>query len=283
MSEPASAYSYSEYTIAPSEASLNARWYNQIQQWTHRLPPDTASATESNHHHRSQDTIVSYKPRDADEATERGTILPTHSVSRRASLAERRQWQERQAEYARKVALKGMSSSISNAVRSELTRTSAGTLPKIQEADMGDTLPDPQVDRRSVVSRSKDVVISNSRAPPVSQSTIDIHTKEGNEQHHRDPEKTSPAIPESAKTPATQKGIRTTSHLQNVEDDGGKQPSRGRRPPTPYHAPSNLALTDIPESTIGDHTAEGDDSVRISKTVAFLHAPLISSCPLALE
>jgi hypothetical protein len=137
-------------------------------------------------------------------------------------------------------------------------------LPSIQEAGIRDRPPDVEVDRRSVVRKSKEVSTSNSQAPPATEHVIDTYTKEGNEQQHRDPERTAPAISVSAEMREHTNTPRTTSHSQAVREDVSNQPSRGRRPPTPYHAPSNLALTEISESGSGERLGKGGDSVSDS-------------------
>lgn len=46
----------------------------------------------------------------------------------------------------------------------------------------------------------------------------------------------------------------TTLPVQDAVTDPSVRPSRGRRPPTPYHPPSDLALSEISESAVSDRT-----------------------------
>lgn len=255
MPEPASTYSYSEYTIAPSEASLNARWYKQIQRWTNDLSPDSASNTGSTYPcHRG--TIVSLRhAREEDDATERGTVLPTHSVSRRASLAERRQWEEKQAEFARRAALQGLRHHLDCHLPRSRADTSiiAEGLPKIDELKVGVKPSDHRTDRRSVVREDKHALTGKEIPLPGLIALPRAHKNQG--LGNRISVSVSPGKP-SVKTCNSDTAQVETLQVDTSVVERTKQPFRGRRPPTPYHPPSNLALTEISEGSV---TVDGNE------------------------
>lgn len=242
MSAPASAYSYSEYTVAPSEASLNARWYNQIQQWTNRVPPPASSSAvpgETN----SIPAGDGRRRRDVDEGTEGGTVLPMHSVSRRASLAERRRWMQQDAEPI-------------------LTRSTDGQ----DELDIGNTAGSRVRD-----ATAKPIMRAGTSDQPVHKSSSskipqlqDFHDRSRNISSSytprfldQTPVRQQASSRENSGTSTVHKDARSeTNSPQNaqrslsVSGDIPTRPTRGRRPPTPYHPPSDVALTEIPESSV---------------------------------
>ena len=255
MPEPASTYSYSEYSIASSEASLNARWYKEIQQWTHDLPPDSASNTGSAYPHLRAAIASPRHAGEEDNATELGTVLPTHSVSRRASLAERRQWKEQQAEFARRAALQGLGHYLACHLPKSRADTSiiAEGLPKIDELKVWAKPSEHGNDRRSVFEEDKHALTG--KDIPLRGLIALPHAHKNQDPSNRMSVSVSPGKL-SVKTFNSDTAQVKTLQVNNSIVEQMKQPSRGRRPPTPYHPPSNLALTEISEDSVTDDGKE---------------------------
>jgi hypothetical protein len=235
MSAPASSYSYSEYTIAPSEASLNARWYNQIQQWTNRLPLESPSSVAPGTAHsviRREDPM---RRRDVDQGTEAGTVLPMHSVSRRASLAERRRWTEQMPEPKATLLTDG------GDVVEDVTTAGHRGRPSVMHPGTTSN-QSPETPSYSKVSPARDTnATQKASTPRTSRSIVD---------------ETDIALPKELAARLEPIAIRSGTdvpHLgrRSIPADMTTRPTRGRRPPTPYHPPSDVALTEIPESSVG--------------------------------
>ncbi|KAJ9114673.1 hypothetical protein QFC22_005549 [Naganishia vaughanmartiniae] len=208
MSAPPASSVYSNddaQTLAPSEASLNRRWYTQIQQWTHRLPPDR----DQDHHHEEDEGTVGGR-RDSvhqgrrgrdEEGTEAGTVGPGHSISRRAS----REYMKEQI--------------------------------KVQESER-------RRESKAVASERVEVLPSTVTGQPKSTIRTERRTKSINNKL---------AEPSRAKTSLQQPPHGQHRHptiilsLDENEVPQTPKPKRGRRPPTPYHPPSDLALSEVPE------------------------------------
>ncbi|KAJ9095646.1 hypothetical protein QFC21_005518 [Naganishia friedmannii] len=201
-SAPASSvYSNDAQTLAPSEASLNRRWYTQIQQWTHRLPPDTdeqdVKSTEEETPREREVLQRSRRGRD-DEGTEAGTVAPGHSISRRASR-----------EYMKVSHGEQQRSSV--VVKAEKLKTSSPSTRR----------PESTV---HPTSRKAKLIKYEHGERPVCIS-----------------EQQPPSLHEQRRQPTIIASPREKEALQTP------QPKRGRRPPTPYHPPSDLALSEVLE------------------------------------
>lgn len=244
MSGPASSYSYSEYTVAPSEASLNARWYNQIQQWTNRLPsrsPNSSSPGYATNSVARDDANT--RRRDVDEGTEGGTVLPMHSVSRRASMAERRKGIEQMAEpkvIAPTDGKDAMESRPSTGHRGWTLDSHAGTTVNQPAPSLSYRRSSPTHDDNAV-QRVSTLRILRSTAGKTDAVMRDSATRLERIAVHAEPDK---------------------PHRERCSTPGDK-PTRGRRPPTPYHPPSDFALRKIPESVVGDEREPLHREVRV--------------------
>ncbi|KAJ9117125.1 hypothetical protein QFC24_006584 [Naganishia onofrii] len=204
MSAPASSvYSNDDaHTIAPSEASLNRRWYTQIKQWTHQLPPDdqeeAVTLLERNVEQRTR------RPRVANEdgeGTEVGTVAPGHSISRRASR-EYRQGQMSVEETERR--------------------------------------PESQV----LVAEKTEVMPSTS----INKKDSTLHMESVKTIKNKQPERpVSTSVHQSSPSKAQGRQSTLIISAEETEDLHTPRPKRGRRPPTPFHPPSDLALSEVPE------------------------------------
>lgn len=255
MSGPASAYSYSEYTVAPSEASLNARWYTQIQQWTNRVQPRTSSSAVSGNAstHTSGDTMA--RGRDVDEGTEAGTVLPTHSVSRRASLAERRRWEHQQEEQMPSRLVNRhdvVGNNVASSSRAPTTPTKGMTTAGASNRQTRS--PSGADDRNSQLQRVKHAPqsITSSPVSPITAAGTSARVS------HDDAEST----PSNNGSRSGTRFSRIEHQVQCIPEDTSARPSRGRRPPTPYHPPSDVTLSDIPESSVGERGEAEQREVR---------------------
>ena len=127
----------------------------------------------------------------------------------------------------------------------------AEALSKIDEAKVEAKLPENQNDRRSAVRDENPAL--NQKATLASESIVVIPAQETQGSANAD---TASASAGQFPTRTHNSKITGVEAVQlNISKGATEQiPSRGRRPPTPYHPPSNLALTEISESS-----EEGDE------------------------
>lgn len=235
--------------------------------------------------------------RDVDEGTEGGTVLPTHSVSRRASLAERRRWMQQDAEPTQTRSTEGrdvmdMGSTTGQLVRDTATRsTSRGAIsnqpmqhaPSKKTPLLQDKHNSPRNISSSRVSGAGDLLVKATTpaqedfGPPSSaidarhswqnsqkMSSSQISRYGGNRAVNPDTSVADKSRTSSAKCDTRNRNSLLQTALQDHAGPGEipTRPARGRRPPTPYHPPSDVALTEIPESSVGEteETAHRDVS-----------------------
>lgn len=206
MSAPASSvYSNDDaHTLAPSEASLNRRWYTQIKQWTHQLPPDdqeeAVTLLERNAEQRTR------RPRVANEdgeGTEVGTVAPGHSISRRASREYRQ-------------------------ARMSVEETESRPESQVLVSEKIEVMPSTSINKKDSTLHTESVKTKSIK----------------NKQPER-PVSTSVHRSSSSKAQGRQSTIIISA--EETEDLHTPRPKRGRRPPTPFHPPSDLTLSEVPE------------------------------------
>ena len=142
----------------------------------------------------------------------------------------------------------------------------AEALSKIDEAKVEAKLPENQNDRRSAVRDENPAL--NQKATLASESIVVIPAQETQGSANAD---TASASAGQFPTRTHNSKITGVEAVQlNISKGATEQiPSRGRRPPTPYHPPSNLALTEISESSEeGDEVNQRSPVSRLLASIA---------------